>query len=316
MLNPIEETFETKTLAAPNMIVVATDLTDTEELLPHAIAQAKASNAALRFIYAIAPYETFVPEAGKVAYIDPAEMARDARMMLEQVANQVSAQGIPCTATVRLGEPADVVAEFVKETGAQRVIVRTHGRTGVKRLFLGSTAREILTRIDVPVCTIGPHCLPPSREGFHTIMHPTALESDCSISGQLALDLAEYYRAELTMLYVVSPDTAIEPYLDPHYAFEKLASILPSESENAQMKVHTLVVPGDTTKEILRAAEEIHADMIVLGVHPGLPHGALRKEEHAYSVVTSALCPVLSFRTPEHKGKKSSNTVHDACVIC
>ena len=147
-------------------------------------------------------------------------------------------------------------------------------------------------------------------------MHPTALESDCSISGRLALDLAEYYRAELTMLYVVSPDTAIEPYLDPHYAFEKLASILPSESENAQMKVHTLVVPGDTTKEILRAAEEIHADMIVLGVHPGLPHGALRKEEHAYSVVTSALCPVLSFRTPEHKGKKSSNTVHDACVIC
>jgi nucleotide-binding universal stress UspA family protein len=115
---------------------------------------------------------------------------------------------------------------------------------------------------------------------------------------------------------VVSPETDIEPYLDPHYAFEKLASLLPSESKNAQMKVHTLVVPGDTTKEILRAAEELHADMIVLGVHPGLPHGALRKEEHAYSVVISALCPVLSFRTPEHKGKKSSDSVHDVCVIC
>jgi len=138
MLNPIEETFETKTFAAPNMIVMATDLTDTEELLPHAIAQAKASNAALRFVYAIPPYETFVPEAGKVAYIDPAERARDARMVLEQLAKQVSAQGINCAVTVRCGEPADIVAELVKETGAQRVIVRTHWSKAAVPGFNGS----------------------------------------------------------------------------------------------------------------------------------------------------------------------------------
>jgi len=279
-------------------------------------AEAKASNAVLRFVYAIPPYETFVPEAGKVAYIDPADRARDSRMVLEQLAKQVSAQGIHCTVTVRFGEPADVVAEMVKETGAQRVIVRTHGRTGVKRLFLGSTARELLTRIEVPVCTIGPHCLPPSRDCIRTIVHPTALGSDCSISARLALDLAEHHHAELTVLHVVSPDTAIEPYLDPHYAFAKLAWLLSLERENVQTKAHTRVVPGDATKEILRAAEEIHADLIVLGVHPGVSHGPLRKDEHAYSVVTSALCPVLSFRTPQHETKKGTNSHQDVCVIC
>jgi len=314
-MNPIEETFETKRFAAPNMIVVATDLSDTEELLPHAIAQAKASNAVLCFVHAIPPYETYVPEAGKVSYIDPAERARDARIALEQTVKQVFAQGISCTVDVRLGEPAEVVAEKVKETGAQRVIVRTHGRTGVKRLFLGSTAREILTRIEVPVCTIGPHCLPPAGEGIRTIVHPTALGADCSVCARLALDLAEYHHAELTVLHVVSPDTAIEPYLDPHYAFEKLASLLPSGSENAQMKVYTRVVPGDAKKEILRAAEETHADLIVLGVHPAASRGDMRTGESAYSVVTSALCPVLSIRTPEHEAKKGADLDQEFCAI-
>lgn len=311
MPNPIEERIDTKDLAAPNMIVVATDLTDTEELLPHAIAQAKASNAALHFVYAIPPYEILVPEAGKVAYIDSGERARDARMVLELLAKQVSAQGIHCTTTVRFGEPAGVVAELVKETGAQRVIVRTHGRTGLKRLFLGSTAREILTRIEVPVCTIGPHCLPPSGDGIRLIVHPTALGPDSSLIARLALDLAQYHHAELTVLHVVSPDTAIEPYLDPHYAFEKLEALLPSKLEDVQTKVHTKVVPGDTTEEILRAAEETQADLIVLGVHPVPSRRALRKDESAYSVVTSALCPVLSFRTPDHEAMKAADSVRD-----
>src|SRR5271165_372699 len=314
MPNPIEESFETKVFAAPNTIVVATDLTDTEELLPHAIAQAKASNAVLRFVYAIPPYETFVPEAGKVAYIDPVERARDARMVLEELAKQVSAQGIQYAVTVRLGKPADVVAELVKETGAQRVIVRTHGRTGLKQRLLGSTARELLTRIDVPVCTVGPHCLPPSGDRIRMIVHPTALGPDCSMSARLALDRAQFHHAELTVLHVVSPGAAIEPYLDPHYAFANLASLL--SSEDVQTKVNTRVVPGDATKEILRAAEEIHADLIVLGVHSGAAHRALWKDESAYSVVTSALCPVLSFRTPEHEAKKGADLDHDdVCVI-
>ena len=141
MLNPIEETFETKTLAAPNMIVVATDLTDTEELLPHAIAQAKASNAALRFIYAIAPYETFVPEAGKVAYIDPAEMARDARMMLEQVAKQVSAQGIPLyrdRSTWRTRGYCRGIREGDRSTASYRSHARAHRSEAAVPGFDGS----------------------------------------------------------------------------------------------------------------------------------------------------------------------------------
>ena len=314
MSNEFEETFETNYLAAPNMIVVATDLTDTAELLPHAIAQAKVSNSVLSIVHAIPANETFVPETGKVAYPDLDAEVRHAQIKMEPIVQDLSAQGIRCIATVRRGHPADVIAELVRETGAQRVMVRTHGRTGVKRLLLGSTAREVLTRIEVPVCTIGPHCLPPSGEGIRKVVHPTSLGPDCSIIARLALDLAQYYRAELTVLHVVSPDTAVEPYLDPHYAFEKLESILPPKLANMQTKVNKQVVPGDVTKEILRAAEEIHADLIVLGVHPAASRWALRKDESAYSVVTSAQCPVLSFRTPEHEGKTAADSIHDVYV--
>ena len=49
--------------AAPGKIVVSTDLTDTEYLLPHAIAQAKASGASLILVHAVLPHESVPMES-------------------------------------------------------------------------------------------------------------------------------------------------------------------------------------------------------------------------------------------------------------
>ena len=57
--------------------------------------------------------------------------------------------------------------------------------------------------------------------------------------------------------------------------------------------VHKRVVPGDKKQQILREAEAIHPDLIVLGSHSDSGSG-----RDAYSVVVSATCPVLSFHAP------------------
>ena len=57
------------TFAAPCKIVVATDLTDTEYLLPHAIAQAKASNASLVLVHAVLPHESMPVETLSLIHI-------------------------------------------------------------------------------------------------------------------------------------------------------------------------------------------------------------------------------------------------------
>jgi hypothetical protein len=80
-------------LAAPGKIVVATDLTDTEYLLPHAIAQANAAGASLILVHAVLPHESMPVETGAVPYYDPLRMDRDARLMLDSLARDDSRPG-------------------------------------------------------------------------------------------------------------------------------------------------------------------------------------------------------------------------------
>ena len=297
-----QDIFQSGSLAAPNSIVVATDLVDLSELMAHAIAQAKGSDAVLHVVHATPSNKVFVPESGMVPSVDPIKMAQDTRNLMGELIHQIGAQGLRYTVEARPGDPADVVTDVTTETGAQRVIVSTHGRTGIKRMVLGSVARRILARSKVPVCTIGPHCQAPSGTGVKHVLHPTSLGPDAAASAKLALDLAQSYRAELTLLHVITPDSPIEPYLDPQYAFENLDFLLPQNSSDFNAMFHKRVVQGDKKAQILREAEAIHAELIVLGSHSASGSG-----QDAYSVVVSATCPVFFFNTPvqpEQEGRQ------------
>ncbi len=314
MQNHLEQAFNIGCFAAPDKIVVATDLKDIQFLLPHAIAQAKTSRASLHILHGIHTNEVFVPESGKVPFIDPVKAARDARVEMEVIARQVRAQGVECSTAVRHGLPADLVAELVGEIGAGRVIIRTHGRTGIKRLLLGATALEILRKVDVPVCTIGPHCPAPTASGVRSVLHPTSLGSDCRISSRLALDLAQSYRADLTLLHVLTNDFAARPYLDPLRAFQKLESLLPSSAGDLWTPVRTRLVPGELRNEILLAAQETQADLIVLGISISDATWKGSSAETAYAIVASAGCPVLSFRTPASR-PAVDQVERDLCTV-
>lgn len=304
MRNSIEDAFNTGCFAAPDTIVVATDLTDIDHLLPHAIAQAKASHASLHIVHAIPPNDTFVPESGMAPYTDPVKAARDARAEMECISRRVRAHDVQCATAVRHGFPADVIAELVRQTGAGRVLISTHGRRGITRLLLGSTARQVMKKLEVPVCTIGPHCPPPAGSGVRSILHPTSLGPDCRLSARLALDLAQSCHAELTLLHVLTEGFAGRPHLDPLRAIEALDSLLPSTRCDLLAPVRTRIVEGGLQEEILWAAQETPADFIVLGASL---EGSIWKGgsgETAYSIVASARCPVLSFRTLARMAEK------------
>lgn len=59
--------------------------------------------------------------------------------------------------------------------------------------------------------------------------------------------------------------------------------------------VHTLVTTGVLAEEIVKAADQINADWIVLGADGGYRGSALN-EHAAYQVLTRATCPVLTLR--------------------
>ncbi|MCO4761623.1 MAG: universal stress protein [Myxococcales bacterium] len=57
----------------------------------------------------------------------------------------------------RAGLPADAIVDAADAIDAAMVVMSTHGRRGLARVFLGSTAEEVVRRSDCPVLTVKPH---------------------------------------------------------------------------------------------------------------------------------------------------------------
>ena len=57
------------------------------------------------------------------------------------------------TATVE-GQPAAAIVDCAMERGVDRIVVGSHGRSGVSRILLGSVAERIARRAPVPVTIV------------------------------------------------------------------------------------------------------------------------------------------------------------------
>lgn len=55
---------------------------------------------------------------------------------------------------VRVGTPTDEIVELVKAVSADLLVVGTHGRTGIKRLLLGSVAEALVERAGCAVLVV------------------------------------------------------------------------------------------------------------------------------------------------------------------
>jgi nucleotide-binding universal stress UspA family protein len=286
-----------KTYAAPDRIVVATDLADTDYLLPHAVAQAKSSGASLILVHAILPHESVPLESGAVSYYDPLRLDRDARLMLENAAKQIRDQGVECLIAVRHGFVPDVMAEIVANSGAGRLIVGTHGRRGLKRFVLGSVARQLLETIEIPVCTVGPRAHQGAKGAPDVILHPVSLAGMHESSTALSLALGKQFGSAVRLLHIIAPAPGMsrDPGRAVAVATEELERLVP-EAARPWTQVQVRIALGTVVTEILAVADEAHAGLIVLGVHAPAHSWLPGTEPAAYRILVSAPCPVLSLR--------------------
>lgn len=302
--------------AAPGRIVVSTDLTDTDYLLPHAMAQAKASGASLILVHAVLPHESVPMEAGAIPYYDPLRLDRDARLILDNLAREVRDKGLACTTAVRHGFVPDVIAEIVANTRAGRLIIGTHGRRGLKKFVLGSIARQLLEAVDIPVCTVGPRAHKSVSRQPATILHPVSLAGSHEASAFLSFQLGQQFGARVVLLHMIPPAPHVtrDPARAVATATGELNRLVPEEAA-AATDVRVRVAVGSVVSEILDAASEVQAGLIVLGVHAPSHSWLPGTEPAAYKILVSAQCPVISLRVhpdPERfhaEQKEESNPV-------
>jgi nucleotide-binding universal stress UspA family protein len=132
--------------------------------------------------------------------------------------------------------------------------------------------------------------------------------SECSyLALKYAISLALKDEAKLYLMHVIDTrlyDTEIykfSPYkldeIDMNKIHEDLIKSLPEGTMDV-LEVETIVIKGIPFHEIINAATEIGADLIVIGTHgrTGLSHVVMGSV--AEKVVRKASCPVLTVRMP------------------
>jgi universal stress protein A len=94
------------------------------------------------------PSDLFSPEVRERAAID----ARNA--LLERVPKSGPLAGVQHTAVLAYGTPADEIIRAASEQGVDLIVIATHGRTGLKHLFMGSVAERVVRHAPCPVLVV------------------------------------------------------------------------------------------------------------------------------------------------------------------
>ncbi|MFM8411750.1 MAG: universal stress protein [Alphaproteobacteria bacterium] len=100
------------------------------------------------------PIEFVAPLPAPVLLDDRSQAHTTARIATEKIASRVRESGLGVEIRVVEGYPPEEIVRAARDTGADLVAMGTHGRSGWKRLVLGSTAERVLPSAPCPVLTV------------------------------------------------------------------------------------------------------------------------------------------------------------------
>jgi nucleotide-binding universal stress UspA family protein len=75
------------------------------------------------------------------------------REAVTRLAERAESEGIDVETAVRTGNPYEEIVEHARERDVDLVVMGTHGRTGFRRVMLGSVAERVVRSASVPVLT-------------------------------------------------------------------------------------------------------------------------------------------------------------------
>jgi nucleotide-binding universal stress UspA family protein len=135
-------------------ILVPTDFSDTaQHALEVGLELAKRFDAKVSILHA---YQFFVPVAYAEAIVMPFdEIAARAKETLAKAVAAARERYGKCEGVLRPGQAADEILEVARGVGADLIVMGTHGRRGMSRLIMGSTAERVVRSAQVPVMTVG-----------------------------------------------------------------------------------------------------------------------------------------------------------------
>lgn len=240
---------------------------------------------------------------------------------LQSAANRIAERAGLQARTELLSGPAEMaLATYAREMDVDLVVMTTHGRSGLSRMWLGSVADGVIRRSQVPVLL-----LRPSHEevDYDEELHP--LHVLCPLDGselsrgiiEPALWLGGLSNARYTLMRVTLPIPLLRPkFVAPESGGED--RLTEEEQARAQAEVDEVAAPlrerglnvettvashGVPAVAILEYAATHAVDLIALATHGRGGWSRLALGSVADKVLRGSMMPVLVFRPPVPGGE-------------
>jgi nucleotide-binding universal stress UspA family protein len=212
------------------------------------------------------------------------------------------------------GKPAVEILRVAKERPVDLIVMSTHGLTGVRKLFFGSTTERVLRETTVPVLLTPAHDHGPARpddvkRAVKRILVPVDLSPATLDQVLSARNVAAVLEVPVLLAHVVEPlhfavsglphlpNIEVERRFRAEKALAELAFCIPPT-----LRPEALVAYGDPAEEISKVARDRDAGLIVIGLHASSLLGP-RMGSVTYRVLclTSTLVLALPPRVAEKK---------------
>jgi nucleotide-binding universal stress UspA family protein len=203
---------------------------------------------------------------------------------------------------IKSGDIKDEIVSTIGEQRADIAVMGTHGRGFFGRLVIGSITEGILRRTTIPVLTVSRATKPLT---FGRILFATDLSESSRCGFRFALDVAQTMGSDVLILHALERvcltygGGEMVGYVSEHNVEEAKKKLVDfaAEANSRQVKTETLVVEGVPAEEILKAASESDADLILItAAHKGFVERTLLGTT-AERVIREAQVPVLSIPT-------------------
>ncbi len=142
----------------PRKILFSTDFSENSEPAGRIAREyAETFKADIEIVYIIETWTGYPANEGGIHYeVMEAfqRMSEAAQAKLAAMATEFSRPGHEVQVHSETGVPADEIVRIAKETGADMIVLGTHGWTGIRHLLMGSVAEKVVKGAHCPVLVV------------------------------------------------------------------------------------------------------------------------------------------------------------------
>lgn len=278
-------------ITKPTRILVPTDFSETAcHAMHYAGDLAARIGASLTVLYS----DSFLPPLDYSATISGwdqtsfDELKWQAEEQLRREAKANIPPSVQYHAVVRVASAIEGIVTQAREDGTDLIVMGTHGRTGFRRLLLGSVTEAVMRRVEVPVIAVPP--TGESRPAIRTVICPAVDTEPCIDALELAALIAP---ADAKFILIGGAPSSVSGETTD---LTGLRDWVPAAiAGRCELKVFG---SGEVTSQIEDYAGRVHADLILATESGNRSAGDLIYGTFAARIIQHSSCPVLTVNRP------------------